>query len=415
MADKIKICFFLGSLNIGGTEKNVVNILKNINRERFEPKLCCFFFSGPFEQEIKHLNIPILICNYRNLFDIRLYFRIIKFFRSSDILHCFGYPTIYSGVIFGRLAGVKKIIVAIQDRDVWKKWYHVFLDKLIRPFVDLYIADGKGTMDFAVSQQGIDSEKIITIYDGADIEALKPQRTKEEIRYEFGIPSEVPIVSVICRLDDKKKGVSFYLKSIPLILEKHADTRFLVVGDGEDRGTLEELAHKLRINDKVIFTGFRSDIPDILNATDIFLIPSLWESVPKILVDAMSMGKAIVATNVGDIPELLTNKKTGILINPAKEKDISDAVISLISNQAKVTEYGTEALKESKKRGLTLYRSVDVLQNKYTDVSGKRISFIKRTLKSIYFISFLPFVTIFFISAKFMLFTIRKIISKKVI
>jgi glycosyltransferase involved in cell wall biosynthesis len=224
--EKVKVSFFLGSLAIGGTQKNVVNILKNIDREKFEPRLCCLFSGGPFEKEINPLNIPTLICNYGPIYDIRTYLKIIYFFRGSDILHCFGYPTIYFGVLFGWLAGAH-IIVAMQDRDVWKKWYHVLLDKLIRPFVDLYIADGKGTMEFAIKQQGINPDKIITIYDGADIEALKPKKTRSEIRDEFGIGNNTTIIGVISRLDDKKKGISYFLKAIPSILEKYSDTRFI--------------------------------------------------------------------------------------------------------------------------------------------------------------------------------------------
>lgn len=411
VAEKIRVSYFLGSLNIGGTQKNVVNILKNIDREKFEPRLCCLFSGGPLEEEINPLNIPTLICNYGPIYDIRIYFKIINFFRGSDILYCFGYPTIYFGVFLGWLAGTQNIIVAVQDRDVWKKWYHILLDRLIRPFVDLYIADGKGTIEFAIKQQGINPDKIIAIYDGADIDALIPKKSRSEIRTEFSITEDAQLVAVICRLDDKKKGVSYFLKAIPSILEKYSDTRFIIVGDGEDRYTLEYLSLKLKIRDKIIFTGFREDIPNILNAIDIFVIPSLWESVPKILVDAMAMGKAIVATTAGDIPELISDKKTGILIRPGEPREISDAVNLLIGDRTKVIALGNEAFNEIKRKRLILKESVENLESSYTQTysKSKKISIFSKVLRYIYYIFLFPVVTISFFIMKFAESGIRKL------
>ena len=393
---KIKVTFFCGSLNIGGTERNVVNILKNINREKFEPKLCCLFSGGSYEQEVKDLRITTLIFNHMRLYDLGVYFKVIKFFRGSDILHCFGYPPIYFGIFLGRLAGAKKIIVAVQDRDVWKKWRHILLDKLIRPFVDLYIADGKGARKFAITKQAIASEKIITIYDGADIDAFKFKKTKDKIRTEFGISKIVPVIGVICRLDDKKKGVSYFIKAAPFILKNYPDAMFLIVGDGKDRQDLEELSFKHNIANKIIFAGFRKDVIEVLNAIDILVIPSIWESVPKILIDAMALGKTIVSTNVGDIPELLTNNKTGVLIMPGDQKEIAEAVISLLKNETKAVELKKEAIKEVEKKGLSLKKSMEFLKDKYIEIYYTNISPYKRFQRYLYFAPLFPIVALSF-------------------
>ena len=143
----------------------------------------------------------------------------------------------------------------------------------------------------------------------------------------------------VARLNDQK-GQIFFLQAIPEILKTISDTKFLIVGDGPLRNKLEEMSKKLKINRNVIFTGIRDDIPEILSIMDVFVLPSMVEGLPIVLLEAMAMGKPVVASRVGGIPEVINHGLTGILIEPANPSEIASSVVNLLKNPAEAKRIG---------------------------------------------------------------------------
>jgi glycosyltransferase involved in cell wall biosynthesis len=138
-------------------------------------------------------------------------------------------------------------------------------------------------------------------------------------------------VGVCCRLT-AQKGVIHLLQAAPAILAKHPDTVFLVVGDGNLRRELEQAAADLRLQGKVIFTGFRSDVPDILRILDVYVLPSLYEGTPLGLLEAMLARKVVVVTKVGSNSEIIEDGISGRVIEPGCPDQLADAVNSLLSS-----------------------------------------------------------------------------------
>lgn len=416
---KIKVFLFCGSLNIGGTERNVVKIAKQIDKEKFEVEVFCLFGSGPLEEELNAIGVWYSFGNFvGRIFDFRVYWRTFKALKRNDfnIVHCFGYPTIYFGVLLGFLAGIPKIIVAIQALDTWKSRTHVLLDKLLRPFITLYIADSEGARNFAIKQQGITPDKAITIYDGVDVSSLKPTKDIHQLRKELGILNNSPIVSVVARLQDEHKGQSYFIKAIPLILKEFPDVNFLIVGDGIDRKKLESMAKEIGVSNKIIFAGFRTDLANIFSITDILVIPSVqWESITKTMLEAMSMELPIIATNVGDLCEVFKNRETGILINPRNSIEIANAVTYLLKNPEIARQFGQNGANEIHKLGLTLEKSIKRLEDIYFQKVSeeKNNSFIKKSFIKIYFYIVFVFVSVGFFGYKAIESLYRRLISNK--
>ncbi|MBI3378782.1 MAG: glycosyltransferase [Nitrospirae bacterium] len=403
---KIKILLFCSSLNIGGTERNIVKIAKHVDKTRFDVEIFCLFGSGPLEDELKDAGIRYSFGNFGRIFDFRVYWRALKALKKNDfdIVHCFGYPTTYFGVLLGRLVGIPNIIVAIQALDTWKGKEHILLDRLIRPFVTLYIADSEGARSFAMVQQGIIPDNIITIYDGVDILSLKPSKDIHQLRKELGILNNFPIVGVVARLQDEHKGQSYFIKAIPLILKEFPDTNFLIVGDGADRVYLKSLAEEIGVRNKVVFAGFRTDLANIFSIIDILVIPSVqWESITKTMLEAMAMARPIVATNVGDICEIFKGGETGILILPGDSPEIANSVNYLLNNPDYAMRIGNEGLKEIQKCGLILEKSIKSLEDIYMYQISMRpkYSFIKKVLRKLYFYGVFIFISLGFFIYKF--------------
>lgn len=367
---KINICYFIGSLNIGGTERNVVNIAKKIDKEKFNVSIYTLDNGGPLEEELKKNHILYSFGNftYDKHHDwFRRYPPFIWFLIKNKIriLHSLGYPTIYYGIKAGRIARVPILITTIQDYDYWKREKEIKKDKKVYKYATKIIADGKGAMEFAIKQQEVGREKFEVIYDGVNPDELRQTKNIPDLKRELGIDENNKVIGVIARLDNKKKGQEYFIKAIPEIIKKNLNTQFLIVGGGADETYLKKLVKDLSLNEKIIFTGPRTDLGNAIRVVDILVIPSLWESVPKILLEAMYLKRIIIATRVGDIPEILYNNKNGFLIEARDSQAIAQKINYCLDNYSKCQKLAENAYQTIIDDNLLLEKSVKKLENLY--------------------------------------------------
>jgi glycosyltransferase involved in cell wall biosynthesis len=190
----------------------------------------------------------------------------------------------------------------------------------------------------SIIAQGVKPNKVITIYNGIDSDKFKHVE-KVSVRSEFGISETSILIGIIARLTPWK-GQEYFIRAIPSVVQKNRNVKFLIVGDAiydslEYKSRLYNLAEELDIKDYVIFTGFRTDIPNILNSLDIFVHASIEpDPFPTSILEAMAYRKCIIATKVGGVPEMIKSNYSGLLINPKSSNDISEAVIKIISNDS---------------------------------------------------------------------------------
>ena len=147
----------------------------------------------------------------------------------------------------------------------------------------------------------------------------------------------------------EEKGIAFLLKSAAQVLRLFPRVGFLIVGDGPLRAQFEALAARLDIRANVVFAGFREDIPAILPLLDVMVMPSLTEGSPMSLLEAMAAGRAIVASRVGGIPEILEDQRTALLVPPKDSEILSQAIIELLANPSKALYLGGNAAQEATK------------------------------------------------------------------
>ena len=139
------------------------------------------------------------------------------------------------------------------------------------------------------------------------------------------------IVGNIGRLSEQK-GLEYYIRAIPAVIERHPKTYFLIIGDGEDKGKLKELVSSLGLEDSVSFLGYRTDIQNLMSQIDLVVLSSLWEGLPLTPIEAFSVGKTIVATDVDGTAEVVKNGRNGILISPRRSDQISEKIIWAIEH-----------------------------------------------------------------------------------
>lgn len=185
-------------------------------------------------------------------------------------------------------------------------------------------------------------EQASVIYNGVDATRFeRDPEVRARTRASLGIPSEAPVVALFGRMT-YQKGQRLLLEAAGMLRSLHSELRYLLVGDGEDREGLEHLARAWGLADRVIFTGFRDDIPELLAASDIVTLPSWWEGLPIALLEAMAARRPVIATRVDGSSEVVAHGQTGLLIDPGRSALLAEAIASLLSDPARAREMGEQ-------------------------------------------------------------------------
>lgn len=373
---RLSVLLLCGSFHLGGSERNVVQIATGLDPARFAVSVLGLTGEGPLRNDLEAHGVPVEVADWS--FDPRQLWANLEKLQGMierihpDVLHLFNYPTIYVGLAAGVWANVPVRIVAIQAHDTWKGWTERIVDRMIRRAVTLYLADGEGARRFAIRQQGLNPAHIQVLYDGPDLVGLVPTMSPASIREVCGMRPDRPVVGVVARLQDAHKGQSVFLRSIARLPADLA-AQYVLVGGGEDELRLRKLAEDLGLGDRVVFAGPQPQLGDVLHALDILVIPSLrFESVPKILLEGMAVGRAVVASRVGDIPELVEEGVTGILVEPGDPASLAAALLHLLTHPDEAKTLADRARATLLSRGITLRQSLAALADLYSSMAASR-------------------------------------------
>jgi glycosyltransferase involved in cell wall biosynthesis len=202
--------------------------------------------------------------------------------------------------------------------------------------VDRYIAISEAVRDVLV-RDGVHRERIRIVHSGIDPERLRPEG--RDVRAALGIPNEAPVVGVVGHFADHK-GHRFLLDAFPRILEAQPEARLLLVGEGELRDALQKQAGALGIGSRVIFAGFRTDVPDCLLAMDVVAAPSVQEGLNTSVLDALYLERPVVASRVGGLPEAVRHDETGLLAPPGDSARLAEGVLQLLGDRDRARALG---------------------------------------------------------------------------
>ena len=196
------------------------------------------------------------------------------------------------------------------------------------------VADASVIKHQFVEEHGIDSAKIEVIGSAVDLEKFKPPRNRTKFRREIGVGDDAPLIGNVGMIRPDK-GQLELVKSVPLVLEKYPDARFVIVGQGTGilkRGiNVRNAIDRAGLGDKIIMAGYRWDTPNIYAACDMIVIASLrTEASPIVLREAFASGRPVIATKVGDIPEIVRDRENGLLIEPGNTQALASAILEFI-------------------------------------------------------------------------------------
>ncbi len=280
--------------------------------------------------------------NYVEIKDIRFnkfnplsFLRIINFLRSDNIEIIHSYPFISNliGPFLAKIAGVKKIITSIHSQTIIR---NRFVRRLSYDLSDTVIVVSRYLKKFLIEDRIVsDTNKIISIHNGIDLELFKPENIRFRDREEIKIPNDEIVVMTVSKFR-WERGLEYIIEAIAKIKKTGDKFKFIFVGDGvvlEDK--IKSMAKEFDVEDKITFMGYKDNVPELLSFCDIFLLPSISEGVGMIaLLEAMVMKKPIITTAIGGIPEMLKDQESALLIKPANPDAIVNALRRLANNRS---------------------------------------------------------------------------------
>lgn len=346
MQKKINVLHLIPSMDIGGAEKIVLSLQDGCDSKRFNLRIVYWedrsaLLKGRNPEDNHIIRIPLR--RVISTETIRIIHKLLKDSRV-DLLQTHLIDADLVGCLASRMAGIPHYIT-IHSYPFPDSKKHCIRYKMMSLFNTRFICVSDTVKRYLISNARIAPEKISVVYNGIDLGRFSCAGNEEKrslLRKSLGIKPEAKVVGNVSRLI-ADKGHKDLLLAVPDILKAHPGTQFLIVGDGELRASLEELAGELGVAGHVIFAGTRTDIPDLLGMMDVFVFPTFTEAFGICVLEAMAMGRPIIATDDAAIPELIRDGEEGILIPPGDPARIAQSVISLMGDPARAGRMGHAA------------------------------------------------------------------------
>jgi glycosyltransferase involved in cell wall biosynthesis len=350
--DRIRALKFLNHFGIGGTERQFIHVANGLDRSRFAVEVACMSRQGPLLEKLDPA-LPVhtypvngSFCSYRSIVSqIRLLNDVRR--QRFDIVHTYGwYPNVFA-VPPSRAAFHPAVIASIRDAGAYMTPAKVHALKIACRLADCVLANSRAGRDWLM-RQGVRERKIAVIPNGIAVPPQTPRNETGRIRAELRVPAERPLCACIGRVVSGK-GIGFYVQAARILADRGRDVYFLMIGahsvEQNRQSELQSLAKELRIQDRMIFTGQRSDVPEILSEVDVVVHPSLTEGLSNVILEAMAAGIPVVATRVGGNPELVEDGRTGFLVSAGSAVEIADAICRLLDAPQMARAFGDRARK----------------------------------------------------------------------
>jgi glycosyltransferase involved in cell wall biosynthesis len=341
--EKITALFIIKPERSAGAEMVLVEAAARLDPDRF--RVICGLLTPDADKVIPaHLpRVDFLMPGLNGWVWLRFIWQLcwVIYRRRVDLLHVNSYvPGNYA-----RLAAALMQVPIIIDH--WHGFTRFsrkrrFICRVLGRFTDLSLAVSRGVKDYLVAEGGLNPAKVRVVLNGVDMTAMAAARPGKEVRRELGLPEGVPVIGLVGRLDHWGKGHKELFEAMASLKERHA-VQALIVGGGRRMDEVRQSAESLGLAGAVHFLGERRDVPDLLNAMDIFVLPSYSEGLSLALLEAMAAGKPVIATAVGGTPEVVTDGDTGLLIPPRDAGALAAALTRLLSDPALARRLGANA------------------------------------------------------------------------
>lgn len=325
------------SRGFGGQEEWVLRLTTALAKRGHRIGISCYP-NSPVSRKTEDMGLLQWPLRIRNSLDPKAILGLLRIIRRKgiEVIHTHDAKTTWTAYFASRLSLRRPVLVRTRHLIHHSKYAfpYTFLSDRVVPV-------SQHLRNYLVEDLGVSPSKVVVISPGVDTDLFNAETTDPTVRKEFGIPRGVPVIGTVAFLRDEK-GHRFLVEAARTVLQRHADTYFLFVGSGSktQEGVLRGMITQRGMEDHFVFTGYRTDIPRLLAAMDIFVLPSIREAMGISIVEAMAMKKPVIASRTGGIPEVLVNEETGLLVPPGDPVALADAILFLLSHPTLGQKWG---------------------------------------------------------------------------
>jgi len=355
---KIKVAHIIARMITGGADENTLFTIEGLNKEKYEIDLIT---GEEFNKDIlnKVKNHPFDIIQIKGLkwklnflHDPIVLLKLIKLLKGKhyDIVHTHTTKAGILGRIAARIVGVPVIVHGLHGSTFEAfnsgllNWLLFLFERLTGRFTDAYVSVS-GVLSEKYIERGIGKkENYHTVYSGMELEIFYGVRGKincRKKRGELGIDAGDFVIGNVARLETRK-GHQFLLDAFKNVVgeQKYSQVKLLIIGEGNKRKYLENYVKELNLEDKVIFTGYREDVEELMALMDIFVLTSLREGLPRVLVQAAAVGMPSIAFNVDGVPEIIKDNYNGFLVKVKDVEQLENRIVKYMNNKELVLLHG---------------------------------------------------------------------------
>jgi glycosyltransferase involved in cell wall biosynthesis len=373
---KFNIVFLIDGLGWGGAERLMVPILANIDRELFSVRVGVFQIrnGNPIADDLRSLGIPVDLIPVPYLRDLTAVSRIASYLKDvkADLIHA----QLELGDILGGIAALRMHLPSVstlhtmpsQDMSLKSRLHQEVEYFCLRHFFNMVISVSNEARQFHRKIGRLSDQKTCTIYNGIDLSNFPTasQLDRKIVLNEFSIPTSATVLITVAVLRELK-GIQYMIRALPKILAANPDLYYLVAGSGDFQDELVVEAAQAGVSERVIFAGARKDIPALMSASDLFVLPTLTEALPTVLAEAMASYLPILACRVGGVPEMVEDGINGRLVTPADSQQLASACNEMLKQPDVLFEMG-QAGRRIVEEKFNVHVQVQKLQSLYQNL-----------------------------------------------
>jgi glycosyltransferase involved in cell wall biosynthesis len=323
-----------------GAEVQLVTLLEGLVHDSRLELSAILLNDGRLACEIKKLGVPVTVLSEERYSSCRLFMNLVTVLRRQrpDLVHTHKYKDNILGTIAAAAVGIRNVIRVVHGMtEPFKGMAYVkmmgyeSIDRLItRLIVKKVIAVSEDIESDLRRRYG--SHKVVQIHNGINLRRVTVTQHREHIRRALGFQSGDRVIGTVGRLTPVK-GHEVLLHAAGSLIRKWGNVKVLIVGDGPLKASLTQLIHDLRLEKEVVLAGQRDDVYDLVNCMDVFVLPSLHEGIPMVLLEALALKRPVVASRVGGIPEVVTHGVGGFLVSPGNADGLEQGLVRILADK----------------------------------------------------------------------------------
>lgn len=378
--DRIRIAYvidFIADQNglTGGTERQLIQLINNIDQFRFKPILICLreFIKNPYWNTVKCEKHVLHVYSLASVHGMKAFFSFAIFLRKHpvDIVQTYFHDATLFGILAARFAGTKKTISSRRDLGFWHNKRLLRNISFVNMFTDRILANCMAVKNEVAANEHVRSDKVDIIHNGMDLEAFYREPVVD-LRSEFPeIHNGCRIIGMVANYNREVKRADLFIKAAAEVVKHHNDVTFLLIGGGMLENELRNLISQLGVQDRVILGGKKDPAIPYIKAFDIGVLTSDTEGFSNVLLEYMATGIPVVATDVGGNRELIQNQELGLLVPRDDHMAIASAIIHLLNDRVKCKRIGSNARRHIKEHFSWSYKIKEV-ESYYEQLVGRR-------------------------------------------